>query len=70
MIYNRTDIEEERKEIDRTFVNKTDLTIEDRKKAIFDIYLKREITNKELLHYLESIQPKQLYHKSEFTGYT
>ena len=37
--------------------------------AIIDKYLRGEISNNEMSRILDAIRPKQLNHKSEFTGY-
>ncbi len=69
MIYNRPTQQQMRKDIERVFVAKKDLTKKDRVNAVIDKYLRGEISNNEMSRILEAIRPKQLNHQSEFTGY-
>ena len=69
MVYGRPDEEEMGREIERTFVKKTDLTDKERVKTIVDKYLQGELTTNEMNQLLEVIRPKQLNHKSELSGY-
>ena len=69
MVYGRPDEEEMGREIERTFVKKTDLTDKDKVKLIVDKYLLGELTPHDMNQLLEVIRPKQLNHKSELSGY-
>ncbi len=69
MIYNRPTQQQMKADIERVFVVKSDLTDEDRVKAIVDKYLQGEISNNEMSRLFGVIQPKELNHKSELTGY-
>jgi len=69
MIYNRPTQQQMKADIERAFVKKSSLNDDDRIKAIFDKYLKGEMTPSELRDYLEVIRPKTLKCDSELTGY-
>jgi len=69
MKYNRPTQQQMKEDIERVFVTKSDLNDNDRSRAVFDKYLRGEITSSELHNYLELIRPKQLKRDSEFTGY-
>jgi integrase/recombinase XerD len=69
MIYNRPTRQQMRKDIERTFVTKSELTDQDRAKAAFDKFLNGEITQRELDSLLSMLRPKQLKHESELSGY-
>ena len=56
-------------DIERVFVKKSNLEDNDRSKAIFDKYLKGEITSRELSNYLDAMRPKKLKQESELSGY-
>jgi len=70
MAYNRPTQQQMRQDIERIFVRKDKLTDEDRERAIFDRYLKRDITVNELRHFLGVTRPKELKQESELTGYS
>jgi hypothetical protein len=69
MIYNLPTQQQMKRDIERVFVVKKDLTKKDRVKAIVDKYLRGEISNNEMSTLLGVIRPKELNHKSELTGY-
>jgi len=69
MIYNRPTQQQMKNDIERAFVIKNELTKKDRVEAVIDKYLRGELSNNEMSQILEAIRPKQLNHKSEFTGY-
>jgi site-specific recombinase XerD len=69
MIYNRPTQQQMKKDIERVFVVKKDLTKKDRVKSVVDKYLRGEISNNEMSRLLDVIRPKELNHKSELTGY-
>ena len=48
---------------------KSGLKNKDRVKAIVDKYLRGELTTHEMNHLLDVMQPKELNHKNELTGY-
>jgi hypothetical protein len=56
-------------QIERAFVVKSEMTTEDRAKAVFDKYLRGEITMSELNKLLEVMRPKDINPNSELTGY-
>ena len=68
MIYNRPTQQQMKNDIERIFVKQDNITYEDRSRAMFDKYLKGEITINELRQFLEFTRPKQLNPKSELTG--
>jgi hypothetical protein len=57
-------------DIERIFVKKTILEDKDREKAVFDKYIKGEITVQEAITLLDVMRPKQLKPRTEFTGYS
>jgi site-specific recombinase XerD len=69
MIYNRPTQQRMRQDIERVFVKKETLSDEDRQRAIFDRYLKGDISLKELMHILEVTRPKTFKGELELTGY-
>lgn len=69
MGYNRPTQQQMKADIERVFVTKSDLDDTDRSRAMFDKYLKGEITSGELRNYLEFMRPKKLKRDSELTGY-
>jgi len=69
MSYNRPTQQHMKDDIERVFVHKSELTDEDRKKAVIDRYVKGEITSNELHSLLDLIKPKQLKHDSDLRGY-
>ena len=70
MAYNRPIQQQMKTDIERVFVRKTEINDEDRTRALFDKYLKGEMTPRELRDYLEVIRPKTLKRDSELTGYS
>jgi integrase len=70
MIYNRLTQQQMKDDIERIFVKKSVLEDKDREKAVFDKYLKGEITVQEAMTLLEVMRPKQLKPSSEFPGYS
>ena len=70
MAYNRPTQQQMRQDIERIFVRKDKLTDEDRERAVFDRYLKGDITLNELRHFLGVTRPKELKRDSELTGYS
>jgi site-specific recombinase XerD len=70
MIYNRPTQQQMKDDIERIFVKKSVLEDKDREKAVFDKYLKGEITVQEAMTLLEVMRPKQLKPTSEFPGYS
>ena len=57
-------------DIERIFVKKSILEDKDREKAVFDKYIKGEITVEEAITLLDVMRPKQLKPSSEFPGYS
>ena len=70
MAYNRPTQQRMKQDIERIFVRKDKLTDEDRERAIFDRYLKGDITVNELRYFLGVTRPKELKQVSELTGYS
>ena len=70
MIYNRPTQQQMKDDIERIFVKKSVLEDKDREKAVFDKYLKGEITVQEAMPHLEVIRPKKLKPSSQFPGYS
>jgi len=70
MAYNRPTQQQMKQDIERIFVRKDHLTTEDRERAVFDRYLKGDITLNELRHFLGFTRPKELKRESELTGYS
>ena len=69
MLYNRPTRQQMRRDIERVFVVKRELSDEERARAFFDRYLRGEITLNELHHFLQALQPKPLKARTEFIGY-
>jgi len=70
MIYNRPTQQQMKDDIERIFVKKSVLEDKDREKAVFDKYIKGEITVQEAITLLDVMRPKQLKPSSEFPGYS
>lgn len=69
MAYNRPTQQQMKADIERVFVTKRNLDDSDRSRAMFDRYLKGDITSSELHDYLDVMRPKKLKRDSELSGY-
>ena len=69
MRYNRPTQQQMKSQIERAFVVKSEMTTEERAKAVFDKYLRGEITMSELNKLLEVMRPKDINPETELTGY-
>lgn len=69
MGYNRPTQQQMKSQIEGAFVVKSNLTNEERAKAVFDKYLRGEISINEMNKILEVMKPKDINPNSELTGY-
>lgn len=69
MKYNRHTQQQMKSQIEGAFVVKSNMTNEERAKAVFDKYLRGEISINEMNKMLEVMRPKDINPKSELTGY-
>ncbi|MBU0497851.1 MAG: tyrosine-type recombinase/integrase [Candidatus Thermoplasmatota archaeon] len=69
MMYNRPTQQQMKSQIEKAFVIKSNMTNEERAKAVFDKYLRGEISINEMNKMLEVMRPKELNSNSDFTGY-